>query len=41
MTRCLKWKRWVYDPDMNEIFEYVPARAEEYEKYPELLIEKD
>ena len=22
MQECLKWKRWIYSPQLNEIFEY-------------------
>lgn len=39
MTECLKWKRWIFDRDLHEIFMYVPAFAEKYAKNPDILIE--
>ena len=40
MTECLKWERWIYDSELHEIFEYIPAKAEEYNKCDEIIVEK-
>ena len=40
MSECLKWKRWIYDRGLQEIYEYIPSREEDYKKNPDILIEK-
>ena len=40
MTKCLRWKRWIYDMDMNEIFEYDASQVESYKNCRNLLIEE-
>lgn len=38
MTECLRWKRWVFDKNLNEIFEYVPSKLDA--EYSDCIIEE-
>lgn len=38
MTECLRWKRWVFDTNLNEIFEYVPSKFDA--EYFDCIIEE-
>lgn len=40
MTECLKWKKWIYDNGMHEIFEYRPENEEMYRKVGYITIEE-